>query len=230
LKYVRGKRGIAITHSHPVPSVKGGTMEKRNLARTIVCAAAWLMTTAAYAADPPPIATSTPRVTLRIYDYAIIPSDLLARSQAVVDRVYREIGVNVHWAETIVAGVPNGAPAAIDPRDLIIVILSPRMSRMHTLPEGVVGVAATAPSETGRYAYVLFDRIDKLPLVSDNHVMDVMGLVIAHELGHLLLSQGSHAGTGLMQPVWGVEALRADRGQFGLSREQADVIRRTLQR
>ena len=76
---------------------------------------------------------------------------------------------------------------------------------------------------------MLFDRIDKLPLVSDNHVMDVMGLVIAHELGHLLLPYGSHASSGLMKPVWAVEAIRRDRGQFRLSKEQAQVIRRSLQ-
>jgi hypothetical protein len=182
---------------------------------------------AAYAADP--LTTPAPRITIRIYDYAVIPANLLARSQKVVDRLYAEIGVKVDWAETIIGGTPAGDPIQIDPRELIVIILNPRMSQRQLLPENVVGVAATTPDASGRMAYVLYDRLDKLDFASDNHVMDAMGLVIAHELGHLLLPHGSHAPAGLMQPVWSLGMLQTDQGQFGLSPAQGQVIRRALQ-
>ena len=184
---------------------------------------------AAHAADPP-LTTPAPRITIRIYDYAAIPSDLLARSQKVVDRLYAEIGVQVDWAKTIAGGTPASDSIQIDSRELIVVILNPRMSQLQLLPDNVVGVAATAPAESGRMAYVLYDRLDKLDFASNKQVMDAMGLVIAHELGHLLLPHGSHAPVGLMQPVWSLDMLQTDQGQYGFSRAQAEVIRQALRK
>lgn len=187
-----------------------------------------LLPGAAFAADPP--ITSTQSISIRIYDYAAIPADLLARSQKVVNRLYGQIGVRVEWAETISAASPARSLVPIDPREFVVVILSPRMSQQHALPDDVVGVAATAPAELGRLAYILYDRLERLDFPSDNQVMDAMGLVIAHELGHLLLPHGSHAVSGLMQPVWTFEMLRTDQGQFGFSNAQAEGIRRGLRR
>lgn len=206
-----------------------GTRHSATMTAVVVAAITMmtLLPKAAFGADPP--ITAVPTLTIRIYDYAAIPSDLLARSQRVVSRLYGEIGVKVDWAKTISDGTARG-PMSIDPRELVVVILSPRMSQRQTLPDDVVGVAASAPSELGRLAYILYDRLDRLDFASDNQVMDAMGLVIAHELGHLLLPHGSHAMSGLMQPVWTFDMLRTDQGRFGFSSAQAEGIRRGLRR
>lgn len=60
--------------------------------------------------------------------------------------------------------------------------------------------------------------------------MDVMGLVMAHELGHLLLPHDSQSRSGLMRANWRVEDLRVDRGPLEFTRTQAEVIRQALQR
>jgi hypothetical protein len=59
--------------------------------------------------------------------------------------------------------------------------------------------------------------------------MDVMGLVMAHEIGHLLLPYG-HSRTGLMRPNWDIGDLQSTHNptMFAFTPEQADVIRERL--
>jgi hypothetical protein len=59
--------------------------------------------------------------------------------------------------------------------------------------------------------------------------MDVMGLVMAHEIGHLLLPYG-HSRTGLMRPSWDIGDLQSthNRSHFAFTPEEADIIRKTL--
>jgi hypothetical protein len=56
---------------------------------------------------------------------------------------------------------------------------------------------------------------------------DLMGLVIAHELGHLLLPFGAHSDEGVMRGRWEVRELqRLDVRQLGFTPFQAMQIRR----
>jgi hypothetical protein len=57
--------------------------------------------------------------------------------------------------------------------------------------------------------------------------IDLMSLVIAHEIGHLLLPYGSHSETGVMRSRWEVRELRSlDVRQLGFTPYQAQQIRR----
>jgi hypothetical protein len=56
-------------------------------------------------------------------------------------------------------------------------------------------------------AVVHYDYLPRLP-VGDNNKDDtalVLGCVIAHELGHLLLGAHAHSMGGIMQAQWGIE-------------------------
>jgi hypothetical protein len=59
--------------------------------------------------------------------------------------------------------------------------------------------------------------------------MDLMGIVIAHELGHLLLPDGMHGQTGLMRAVLPLEDLRSPGFEpFAFTETQAHDIRSML--
>jgi hypothetical protein len=61
--------------------------------------------------------------------------------------------------------------------------------------------------------------------------MDVMGTVIAHEIGHLVLPSGSHSTTGLMRANWTIEELRgSSQLGFGFTPPQRELIRRRILR
>jgi hypothetical protein len=91
----------------------------------------------------------------------------------------------------------------------------------------VVGYAAVTPGEAGRIAFVIYDRIRDIARRADADIAQVMGTVIAHELGHLLLPAGSHTDDGLMRRRWATTDFRRRDLQFSIA--QAEEIRQTIE-
>jgi len=60
-------------------------------------------------------------------------------------------------------------------------------------------------------------------------VANILGNVMAHELGHLLLGSNSHALSGIMKARWENEELeRIAKGGLFFTIEQAELIRERL--
>jgi hypothetical protein len=58
----------------------------------------------------------------------------------------------------------------------------------------------------------------------------ILGFVIAHELGHLLLGTNSHATVGIMRANWKKSELSAaGKGLLGFSETQAETMRARLE-
>jgi hypothetical protein len=89
----------------------------------------------------------------------------------------------------------------------------------------VFGEAFLSAEGTGCYSDVFYDRA--VGLNADWHVSltDILGNVMAHELGHLLLGSNSHTATGIMRARWQAEELRRP-GSFNA--EQAERMRGRL--
>jgi hypothetical protein len=100
-------------------------------------------------------------------------------------------------------------------------------SRLST--NEVFGVAFLSPEGTGCYSDVFYDRAMELHANWDVGLGNILGSVIAHELGHLLLGSNSHAGTGIMRAHWqGEDLRRLSRGGLWFTNEQTDHMRREL--
>jgi hypothetical protein len=93
--------------------------------------------------------------------------------------------------------------------------------------EPTLGLAAVTLLSGGKIAYLLFDRIRHVALSSGGEAADILGLVIAHEMGHLLLPFGSHSQNGLMRPSWRPEDFTLG-SQPAFTQAQADGIRELL--
>jgi hypothetical protein len=171
-----------------------------------------------------------PSVTVRIDDYAAVPSQRLARAQDDVTQLYTAIGVEIVWlgAHGVLPVASRALPAASRrPADLTVIVLRPEMVDKLAPPEDVVGAAPCTTTERGRVAYVFYSRLSMIAMGSREGDPDLMGLVIAHELGHLLLPYGSHSETGIMRGRWEVRELqRLDVRQLGFTPFQAGQIRR----
>jgi hypothetical protein len=73
-------------------------------------------------------------------------------------------------------------------------------------------------------AYAYFDRVRAFAFERNLFLGTVLGHVIAHELGHLLLREG-HAAAGLMRAPWTAADLRAmQRGRLGFTTAQGSRI------
>jgi hypothetical protein len=179
-------------------------------------------------------AAAAPAISARIHDYASLPVDLVRRAQQRASEVYGSIGVTLQWLhpirplELLAEPLDPAAATAQAGRELLIVILTADMARRHPIGPDVVGLAAATLGGRGRVAYVVSERVAQISNQAECHAMDVMGLVVAHEIAHLLLPFGSHSAVGLMRPRWRIEDFRQEHTQFDFTGWQAAFIRDAL--
>lgn len=169
-------------------------------------------------------------VTVRIDDYATVAGDVLARAQDEVTQMYAMIGVDTTWLKPrrmakrrFGLSLLTGDPAP----DVTVMVLSQSMTNRIAPPEDALGLAATSATERGHIAYVFYDRLRSL--TRQCHVSDVtaLTLVLAHEIGHLLLPHGTHSDTGVMRGRWDRERFRLlDTRQLGFTPVQGQQMRR----
>jgi len=169
-----------------------------------------------------------PAIAVRIVDYAQLPTEAIAQAQRLVSEVYGFVGIGTRWGETVRPNDDTCEGEAVAPGELFVIILPEDMTRRRLFESHVIGTAAVSVTRGGRVAYVLFDRVWQVASDANSDVMDVMGLVIAHELGHLLMPAGPHSQEGLMRANWTLGDLREGREQFQFTRTQADTIRHAV--
>jgi hypothetical protein len=121
-----------------------------------------------------------------------IPSrDTLVQAQAETARIYAAVGVTLVWGESL--------PTL--PRLTMMIVSNP-----NGWPERVavdaLGAAPAADEGIGRLAYAFHDRIQASAQQHRTDVAKVLGSVMAHELGHILLARGSHSPAGIMSDRW----------------------------
>ena len=147
-------------------------------------------------------------ISVRLYDYAGVSDETLADAQRLTANFYTPIGVTIDWASTY--RPHRRKDRAHDEgrlQDFTINILSRSMVARTIWPPDALGSAVVSREGGGTIAYVLYDRLKAAAAASHWPVQDLLALVVAHELGHLLLPPGSHA-DGLMRGGWDVSELR----------------------
>ena len=105
--------------------------------------------------------------------------------------VFEEIGVRVRWVA--VDDVSAGAESA--PAFTMIVVNSDLKAGSASSFVDALGLANRAV----RRAYVFYDRVTKLNESSPRPIPTILGDIIAHELGHLVLPTGAHSKRGIMR-------------------------------
>jgi len=81
----------------------------------------------------------------------------------------------------------------------------------------------------GQQADVFYDRIAKIESDQARDRAVLLGAVMAHELGHLLLGPHAHTATGITQARWDEEAVqKVAQGLTGFDVEQSGRIRKRV--
>ena len=124
---------------------------------------------------------------VRIDNLVPVPADYLAFAQSRAAEVFSRIGVHVTWIDEQTAVRDHVRP----PFTVVLIKSGPELS----VRSGVVDALGFAAPSVSR-AHIVYDRIVKLaPLPAT-----MLGDVIAHELGHLLLPSPGHSARGIMRP------------------------------
>jgi hypothetical protein len=142
---------------------------------------------------------------VRVYNAAVMP----AADQAVALRAAAETlaaaGIGTSWLPC--GDVPSHATARVCDTPLDPSELSVRLVRLPATPSvhgelqlGYSLIDTTA--HAGTLATVYADRVAWLANETETDMSTLVGLAIAHEIGHLLLGTNTHSATGLMRAVW----------------------------
>jgi hypothetical protein len=146
-------------------------------------------------------------VTVRIYDGFGLPVDDITAARAEADRILREAGIEPVWLHcSAVAEQWRGSRArcemGVGPDEIVVRLLrsSPPDSASGRVPLGEALIDREA--HTGSLATVFADRVATTSDRAGANPRGVLGRVIAHEIGHLLLGSNQHAAHGVMRAIW----------------------------
>jgi hypothetical protein len=165
-------------------------------------------------------------LSVRIYNYADVPEPVLETAQAEAIRIFLQAGIEVSWlpcagSDEEFAEAPHKFAACAQAVNAIIVRIQPKsLDGRDARPRSALAGAGQERVE------VLYDRLQEFSEDQSFNRGLILGHVMAHELGHLLLGEQSHSSQGIMVPTFRVkELLRAQKGQLLFTPQQAEKMR-----
>jgi hypothetical protein len=173
------------------------------------------------------------RIRIRVYDYAGVSEDVLQKAEDVTTGIFQKAGVDFVWftcARNRKFSDKASCPDAMDPTDLILNLVPQSMSKVLRRKDEVEGMAVEGPDEFYGHAWVFFDRAREVAAKHLLNLANVLGNLMAHELGHLLLGSYPHSQTGLMRAGWSREEfIAANRGELGFSASERERIQKGVE-
>ena len=152
------------------------------------------------------------KITVFIYNYASISSEVLAQTEVEAARIYQLSGIEIQWLDCPLSPGEAGQFPACQvppgPTRLALRILSQSMAERLRQAQDSFGFALYP--EDGSFATVAnVFAYDAEQLANRRGVRQgvILGHLMAHELGHLLLGTGSHSSSGIMHVPWHLKEL-----------------------
>jgi hypothetical protein len=168
---------------------------------------------------------SVVRLTVSVFNDAGASPSVMSQARNRATLILRRAGISLVW---LACRTPGNPPTNSTCSDLSFPQhLSVRLVSTAGRPsEDTFGQTFQNAAGEGNYALVYFNILAASSVIESVHAGDLVGLVIAHELGHLLLGRDSHSATGLMAPVWQASEVRmASKGILFFNNDQQDRIR-----
>ena len=171
----------------------------------MIVAAVLMVAGVAGAAETP----EPPTVRLQLRNEARVPDEVLEESRNEVARIFARAGFEVLW---------------VDEAPRITVKIVAHVLGYARAASPVMGVAQRTAD--GRTAQVFFRRVEEFARIHRADLSTMLGHVMAHEVGHLLMPTIAHSPTGLMRGVWDDAQVRdAAGGALTFTDGQAEKIR-----
>lgn len=185
------------------------------VAMGFVCADA----SSARAADP------SPTLRVRVTNYTEATPATVSKAEREAGRLLGEAGLNVIWIDcplgrsAVIATDPCQQP--LEPTDIVLRVL-PDHAR-NGVQDSAFGIAVLPVLASVYYEHaVSLARMDG----AEFETPIILGFVMAHEIGHLMLGSNSHTDTGIMQGQWERKQVRQImKGDLHFTAQQSKAIR-----
>ena len=148
------------------------------------------------------------RVTVNVYNDAVVLEPILAEGRREATRIFQRAGVKIMWLDCSHSeGQSIDGPACRTPmaRSHLAVRIVPWSWKSD---DAVFGKAFLSYDE-GAYCDVFYESVKKLHEGWHARIPILLGHVIAHEIGHLLLGTNAHSWMGIMRSQWQDEELQS---------------------
>jgi hypothetical protein len=134
---------------------------------------------------------------IHLYDYAGVSGATLTQAQEVASGVLMKAGVRLVWAACPTADCER----PMSPGVLQVRIIDRQMARKVSVTKECLGYALLSGSFSS-IASVFYHKAVELEKDGIAWRGQILGAMLAHEIGHLLLGRNSHARQGIMRGLW----------------------------
>jgi hypothetical protein len=171
-----------------------------------------------------------PQVTLtvRLYNAAGVSPAAHAAARAAAGVVLRETGLNVRFRQCGRRPTDDACSDPLAPSEVVVRIISAPAFSTTLHPEAFGVTYVVHATNRGWLATVFADRIETAAARARIDSGTLLGRVIAHEVGHLLLGVGYHGETGMMRAEWSDERLAQPGAEWRFSMTEAEAMHRAL--
>ena len=164
------------------------------------------------------------RMSVAVCNSEEVYENIVAMAQKEASSMFRSAGVTILWRPC--GDFPASTDLQYDPWFVLRVLPGSRLKSVGHIRLDIMGRAFVDEHGGGKLADVYVEAIRYTSGMFDVDPALLLGVVMAHELGHLLLGAG-HSADGVMQAFWGLPqmiAVRQRRLRFADAR-----IRRALE-
>lgn len=139
-------------------------------------------------------------VVIHVINSAGLPARDLEQAKRRAGRILVTTGTTIYWRRN-----PDGIPGPISSPVTITLNSDIGLKIVSSAPRGLQNqsLAYSLPSvRSGTNITIFYDRVRRVSRDVDIDSASVLGLVVAHEIGHMLLRSTEHAPTGIMKSPW----------------------------
>ena len=159
-------------------------------------------------------------VTVRVHNYAALPGEYLRLAREEVSGIFARAGIHTHFMDCTPPPVDAGRYPECEPggqSGAVALRLQPGFPRREMVTSSTVFGYAFLRGDggLGTLADVYAGGAEFLAKAKGNKALEpiMLGALMAHEIGHLLLGSNKHSVAGLMRSPWGpLETNRAAQG------------------
>jgi hypothetical protein len=174
---------------------------------------------------------ATPRVTVTVFDNAKVPPELLAAAEEEARQIFLRAGVDITWlnCSKSLTTQSNVVPCgSIGVGHVVAEILPRANNEQLRFRLEVLGTANITNKVRSFYCFLFYDRIERLAGQRLPKSL-LLANVLAHEIGHLILSSNSHSLSGIMSGQWGEGGLRQiSQGAMFFQPSESRIMRQRL--
>jgi hypothetical protein len=183
-----------------------------------------------FPAETPPGADG-PRIEVHLYNDVGVPNEEVSAAQQVASRVFQNVGIALQWSDCTVRLSISGSAfspcGSLGSLGVAVYLVGPLEAHFKWVGQQALGYSVIPNTHAqATMAFVSYPRIRRLSLSTSFGAAGLLGLAVAHEIGHLLFGSQDHANQGLMRSTWRLKDLQAKAwDEFEFTRDQSKRLR-----